>query len=119
LQSNQAALDQLEGILTSRAKIYMAAAEHQLGVRTDSIVLAGETINVEAKIAKGEKVGLAARIYSERGYEVAVSALKLFGDSYRAAIDAPAPGAYKLIVSGVDPRQRLVAPVTSTVLVWG
>jgi hypothetical protein len=118
LQSNRAVFDQLEGVLTSQPAIYRAASQYQLGVRTEPLVLAGEEINVEARIAGGERVGLVVRVNNERGQEAAAALLKLSGGVYRAALDPLPPGAYKLVVAGVDPGSDLVAPVTSAVLVW-
>jgi hypothetical protein len=89
-----------------------------LGVRTEQVVLVGEEVHVEAKIAGGARVGLVARVSNEQGNEVAAVSLKLSGGVYRASIEPLPPGAYKLVVAGVDAGLDLVAPVTSAVLVW-
>ncbi len=118
LQSNQAILDQLEGILTSRPVVYRAASQYQLGVSIEPIVLAGEPMPVEATVAGGARVGLVARVNDERGNEVAASSLTRSGGVYRVSLDALPPGAYCVTVGGVEQNSSQVAPVTATVLVW-
>jgi|WetSurMetagenome_2_1015567.scaffolds.fasta_scaffold15175_2 pimeloyl-ACP methyl ester carboxylesterase len=119
LQSNQAALDELEGVLTAQPVVYRAASEYQLGVRTEPLVLAGERVVVEASIAGGARIALRASVVDERGREVTTASLQPSGGVHRASIESLPAGAYRVVVGGVRSRTALVAPVTTTVLVWG
>ncbi|NTW38044.1 MAG: hypothetical protein HGB17_18505 [Syntrophobacteraceae bacterium] len=118
LQSNQAVLDEIYGILTAKHIIYKATAGIELSVRTEPIVLSGEKITVEATIAGGQRVALQAQIMDERGKKVATSPLRTAGGVHLASIDPLPPGAYRVVVGGVGSMAASVAPVTATVLVW-
>ncbi len=119
LQSNQAALDEIEGVLTAKPVVYRAAPEYELSLHTEPIVLAGERIEVEVTVAGGERIALQARVIDERGTEVTTASLRPSGGIHRASIESLAAGAYRVVVGGVGSKTALVAPVTSTVLVWG
>lgn len=120
LQSNQTVFDELEFVLTAQPVVHRAASEYELGVRTEPILLAGERLAVEATVAGGNQVGLLARVHDERGNAVVTAALRLSDGIYRASIGPlSAPGAYSVVVGGVGSMAVRVAPVKSTVLVWG
>jgi pimeloyl-ACP methyl ester carboxylesterase len=119
LQNNQAILDELEGVLTAQPVVYRAATEFELGVRTEPLVLTGERVVVEATVADGKRVALQARVSNEWGNEVMTASLRSSGGVYRASLELVSPGAYRVVVGGVGSNMALVAPVTSTVLVWG
>jgi pimeloyl-ACP methyl ester carboxylesterase len=118
LQSNQAVLDEIEGILTAKPVIHRATAGLELGVRTEPLVLAGEKIQVEATMASGERVALQAQVMDERGKKVATAPLRGAKGVHRATIGSLPPGAYRIVVRGVGAVATAVAPVTSAVLVW-
>lgn len=119
LQSNQAVLDEIEGILTAKPVIHRAAASLELSVRTEPLVLAGEKIAVEAKLESGERVTLQAQVTNERGNRMTTVPLRLSAGAHRAVLDALPPGGYRIMVGGTGSMASRVAPVTSTVLVWG
>ncbi|HET6489510.1 MAG TPA: hypothetical protein VFG28_07080 [Syntrophales bacterium] len=120
LQSNQAVLDELEGILTAKPMVYKAASRHELGVRIEPLVLTGERVAVEATVAGGERIALQARVIDEGGNEVATVFLQPSGGIHRASIEPLSAGAYHVVVGGLRSRtEALVAPVTATVLIWG
>lgn len=120
LQSNQSVFDELEGVLTAKPVVHRAASEYQLGVRVEPLLLAGERLAVEATVAGGEPIALMASVINERGDEVTSVSLQLSDGIYRASIGSLSdPGAYQVVVGGVESMAFSVAPVTSTVLVWG
>ena len=115
LQSNDAAIAEIEGALTGNPIIRRAAAQ-RFGVRTDAIVLADEPVAVEA-LAKDGRLALLARAFNERGKEVARATLQPSSDRQRAmvgplepeeyrqhaTIGPLKPGAYRLVVGDLDP----------------
>lgn len=119
LQSNQAFLDELEGVLTAQPVVYRAASEYELGVLTEPLLLAGERVVVEATVAGGERIALQAQVMDEHGREATNVSLRSSGGIQRASLEPLSPGAYCVTVGGVGSTAALVAPVTSTVLVWG
>ncbi len=119
LQSNQAVLDELEFVLTAQPVIHRAAFEYELGVHTEPLVLTGEPVVVEATVAGGERIALQARVIDEHDKEVTHVSLRPSGGVLRASLEPLSPGAYYVTVGGVGSTAALVAPVTSTVLVWG
>jgi pimeloyl-ACP methyl ester carboxylesterase len=131
LQSNQAVLDEIESVLTANPLIHRGVFDYEIGVRTESIVLAGEPVVVEATVglanppvveeatvANEKGVALLARVYDEQGTEVAKAPLWMSGGLHSASMRPLPAGAYRLVVGAVDPVSAKVAPVTSTVLVW-
>ncbi len=118
LQSNRAVLDELEGILSARPVIHRAPAAIELGVRTEPLVLAGEGVSIEAEVIGGGRVALQAVVSDERGGRVAATPLRAVDGVRRAALEPLRPGAYRITVGGVGATASVVAPVTSTVLVW-
>jgi pimeloyl-ACP methyl ester carboxylesterase len=118
LQSNQAALDELEGVLTATPVVHRAPVGITLGVRLEDLALAGEPVPVEATVTGGERVALQARVLDEQGHEVTVVRLQRSGEGHRAQLGPLAPGAYRVVVGGVGATAARVEPVTSAVLVW-
>ena len=119
LQSNQAVLDEIDGILTAKPTVYRAVARLELGVKTESVVLAGERITVEASVFGGERVSLQVLVMDEKVKKVTTEQLRPSGGLSRAVLEPLPPGAYRMIVKGVGAMAAAVAPVTTTVLVWG
>ena len=118
LQSNQAILDEIEGILTAKPVIYRAVPQLEIGVRTEPVVLAGEKIGVQANVAGGERVALQAEVVDERGKKRPPGRLGAANGVHRIEIDPLPPGAYRIIVGGVGSAATAVSPVTTVVLVW-
>ncbi len=118
LQSNQAVLDELEGILTARPVIHRAPDRIELGVFTEALVLTGEQLSVEATVIGNARVALAARVVDEQGKQVATAALQRSKEVHRAKLEPLRPGAYRVVVGGVGATAARIAPVTCTVLVW-
>jgi hypothetical protein len=119
LQSNQAVLDELEGVLTACPVVYKASPEYELGVHIEPLVLAGEPVVIQASVAGGERIALQARVIDELGRGVTNVSLRASEGIHRASLESLSPGAYRVTVGGVGSTVALVAPVTSTVLVWG
>jgi hypothetical protein len=118
LQSNQAILDEIDGILTAKPVIYRAVPQLEIGFRTEPIVLAGEKIGVQATVGGGERVALQAEVLNERGKKVTTVRLRAANGVPCTEIDPLPPGAYRIIVGGVGSAAAAVAPVTTVVLVW-
>lgn len=118
LQSNQAALDELEGVLTAKPVVHRAPTGITLGVQLDDVVLAGEPVPVEATVSGGERVGLQARVFDEQPQPVAAATLRPSGERYRGWLGPFPAGAYRVVVGGVGATAARVEPVTSAVLVW-
>jgi len=118
LQSNQAVVDELEGILTARPVVHKAATQYELAVRTEPLVLAGEEVVIEATVAGGARVALQAQIIDEQNKTVTRVPLRSSGGVLRASVEPLSPGAYKIKVGGIGSTAALVAPVTAAVLVW-
>jgi pimeloyl-ACP methyl ester carboxylesterase len=114
LQSNHAIIDQIESALTG-SQINHRLSVRTIGVRTDAIVLARETVAVEADECG---VALGARAFDEQDRLMAVATLQPSANRQRGTIGPLKPGAYRVVVGAADPRSLSVAPVTSTVLVW-
>lgn len=119
LQSNQAVLDEIEGILTAKPVIYRALPPLEIGVRSEPVVLAGEKISVEATVGGEKRIALQAQVVNELGKKVVTVPLRASKGVHRAAIDPLPPGAYRIAVGGVGSMAAMVGSVTTTVLVWG
>lgn len=118
LQSNQAVLDEIEGILTAQPVIHRAVAGLELGVKTEPLVLMGENISVEATVTGGERIALQAQVMDELRQKVVTAPLRAAMGVQRAVLNPLPPGAYRVVVGGVGSMASRVARVTSTVLVW-
>ena len=118
LQSNQAILDEIEGILTAKPVIRRAAPRLQIGVKAEPIVLAGERIQIHATVAGGERVALEAKVIDELGKVVKTVRLRTVDGTHCAEIDPLVPGAYRLTVGGVGSAATAVSPVTQVTLIW-
>jgi pimeloyl-ACP methyl ester carboxylesterase len=118
LQSNRAALDELEGVLTAKPVVHRAPTGITLGVQLEDVALAGEPVPIEATVTGGERVALQARVLDEHGRQIALARLRPSGEGQRAQLDPFAPGAYQVVVGGVGATAARVEPVTSAVLVW-
>jgi pimeloyl-ACP methyl ester carboxylesterase len=119
LQSNRAALDQIEGVLTARPVVYKAAAGVQLGVHAEPISLAGEVVSVEAEVSGGERIALLASVVNEAGDEVASQRMQEADGLQSTEIRGLPPGAYRITVGGIGATATWVDAITCTVLVWG
>jgi pimeloyl-ACP methyl ester carboxylesterase len=118
LQSNQAALDELEGVLTAKPVVHRAPVGITLGVQLEDVALVGEPVPIVAVVTGGERVALQAKVLDEQGRQLRVVRLRPIGDSQRTDLGQLAPGAYQVVVGGVGATAARVEPVTSAVLVW-
>jgi pimeloyl-ACP methyl ester carboxylesterase len=118
LQSNRAALDELEGVLTAKPVVHRAPVGITLGVQLEEIALAGEPIPIEATVVGGERVALQAQVLDEQGRRVAVVRLRPAGQGQCAELGPLGAGAYRVVVGGVGATAARVEAVTSAVLVW-
>jgi hypothetical protein len=118
LQSNQAVLDELEGVLTAKPVVHRAPVGITLGIQLEDVALAGEPILLEATVSGGERVALQAQVLDEQAQSVSVARLRPAGEGQRAQLGPLAPGAYQVVVGGVGATAARVEPVTSAVLVW-
>ncbi len=118
LQNNQAALDELEGVLTAKPVVHRAPMGITVGVQLDDVVLAGEPIPIEATVSSGERVALRARVFDEQARPVATATLRPSGEGHRGLLGPFPAGAYRVVVGGVGATAARVEQVTSAVLVW-
>lgn len=120
LQSNQAVLDEIEGVLTANPNIYRDInARLEIGVRTEPIVLMGQCIHVEATVVGRERVTLMAEVINEQNQKVACVPLRDLQGVHDVMLDPLPPGAYRVVVGGIGSMAFVVNPVITTVLVWG
>jgi hypothetical protein len=119
LQSNQAVLNEIEGILTAKPVIHKAGANLQLGVKAEPVVLSGDKIHVAATVVGGERVALQVRVINEGGKKILSLPMHVGDGTHRVTLEPLPPGAYRVVVGGVGSMASSVAEVTSTVLVWG
>jgi pimeloyl-ACP methyl ester carboxylesterase len=120
LQSNQATLDELEGVLTAKPVVHRAPVGITLGVRLENVALAGELTPIETRVSGGERVALQARVFDEATTTRPMATVRLrpSGQDHRALLGPFPPGAYRVVVGGVGATAARVEPVTSAVLVW-
>lgn len=118
LHSNQAVLDELEGILTARPVIHRAGAVVGIGLLTEPLLQAGSPLEVWVEVAEGEPVGLMAELVDESGQAAQQRKLRLDGDSQRCSFDPPPPGAWQVRVRGIGTAESRVASVSRTTLIW-
>lgn len=118
LQSNPNVLDVLEGILTARPVVHMGAAELELSVMVEELVMAGEALAVQAVAAHGARIGLQARVFDEHNRLVCMAPLQGSSAGYWAELGPLPAGAYQVVVEGIGAAAARVAPVTALTLVW-
>jgi pimeloyl-ACP methyl ester carboxylesterase len=117
LQSNQAVLDQLDGVLTGQ-HVYRAIGGLELSVRVEELLLPTEPLVVSAVPSPLERLALTATVADERENVVGSVPLRRFAGGYRCEIDPLPPGCYTVVMGAVGSMASRVAPVTSLVLVW-
>jgi hypothetical protein len=120
LQSNQAALDELEGVLTAKPVVHRAPVGITLGVQLEDVALAGEPVPITATVTGGERVALQAQVFNEttKTRPTATVRLRPSYEGHRALLGPFPPGAYRVVVGGVGATAARVNAVTSAVLVW-
>jgi pimeloyl-ACP methyl ester carboxylesterase len=118
LQSNQAILDEIEGILTAKPVIYKAVPRLEIGIRAEPILLEGERIRIQATVPSGERVALQAKVINEQGKTVTTMGLRDGNGVHMGEVEPLPPGAYQIVVGGRGSMAAAVAPVTAVVLVW-
>jgi hypothetical protein len=120
LQSNRAALDELEGVLTAKPLVHRAPVGITLGVQLEDVALAGEPIPITATVIPPERVALQAQVFNEttKTRPTATVQLRPFGEEHRASLGPFPLGAYRVVVGGVGATAARVNAVTSAVLVW-
>jgi hypothetical protein len=97
LCANEAALVQLEGVLTAHEQI-AKDPDFPLGVACDDVLLAGEAL--EVSIAAPSELALSARVVDDEGRRLADGQVIDHGDdTYATRIDPLAPGRYALQVA--------------------
>jgi pimeloyl-ACP methyl ester carboxylesterase len=115
LPGNKAAIDQIDGIMTTRPVEHLAA-EIGIGITADDIVLAGETIVVRAE-TEDPHIPVHARL-TDAATGIVIGMDRMLHENGRLAIgfaDVP-PGAYQVTVGWGLPSQ-LRDPVTTATLV--
>ena len=84
--------DELEGILTARPIVHRAPAVIEVAVRTEPVVLAGESIRIEATVTDSKRVALQAHVFDEGGIKVAAPVLQQADEGrLRGSVDALPP----------------------------
>jgi len=115
LQRNPAALDEVEGILTTSSIIVKAAKPVALRVDAPEFALADEPVTVYVTPAERARQAIHLRVTSETGMTAAMRRLRPCGGTI--TLDALPPGAYTIDVAGPDPESPY-APVSSDILIW-
>jgi hypothetical protein len=118
LQSNRAALDELDGVLTASPVTHRDMPPTQVGVDVEDLLLSGEAIEVLAVVQRSRDARLGATLLDERDVVVVKAPLVPSSDGQRVTLPAQPPGAYKLVVDDVDEAVGQVSPVTAPLLVW-
>jgi hypothetical protein len=117
LQCNVAALDEVEGILTARHIVVMAPESVELRVDVPEFILAGETLPVVVNTTDGSRQALRITVSDETGRLIEPRSPKPTRGTSITTIDALAPGAYTIDVTGLGPGSP-ITPVSSDILVW-
>lgn len=117
LQRNQAALDELEGILTARRIVVRASNAVDLRVEAPDTVLAGEDLAVNVSTVDASRHAIRVTVTNEAGRYVDGRLLKPGAGTSTATIDGLSPGAYTIDITGIDDASP-IGPVSSDVLVW-
>jgi pimeloyl-ACP methyl ester carboxylesterase len=118
LQRNQAALDEVEGILTARPVIVRNTGKPvSLSVTVPELALRGERVTVA--ITPGEAVRHSIRlcVTSEAGKLIESRVLRSALGTITTTLDGLPPGAHAIDVSGTSPASPY-QPVSSDILVW-
>lgn len=118
IHSNQAVLDELEGILTARPVIHRKSGGVEIGLDTESLLLAGTPLVVRVKVGNEEPVGLMAELLDEGGRIRQRKKLRLQGDGQGCRFDPPSAGAWCVRVVGIGAVASRVEPVQRTTLIW-
>jgi pimeloyl-ACP methyl ester carboxylesterase len=116
LQRNDAALDQVESVVTSRPIIVRGADEYSPRVLVPELVRAGDPVPVAVDLP--ERLGIRITVTDEAGsvIESRSPVLDRAGTAVTSFADLP-PGAYTIDVVGVGVASP-VAPVSSDLVVW-
>jgi hypothetical protein len=115
LQRNTAALDEVEGILTSSSIIVKAAKPVALRVEVPEFALAGEPVTVHVTPAEPTRQAIHLAVTSEAGTLIETRRIRPSGGTI--TIEGLAPGACTIDVAGADPASPF-APVSSDILIW-
>ena len=116
LQRNDAALDQVESVVTSRPIIVRGADEYSPRVLTPELVRAGDPVPVEVHLP--ERLGIRITVTDEAGSVIESRSPVLDrGGTVVTSFAGLAPGAYTIDVVGVGVASP-VAPVSSDLVVW-
>jgi pimeloyl-ACP methyl ester carboxylesterase len=118
LQSNRAALDELEGVLTAKPVVHRAPTGITLGVRLEDVALAGEPIPIQVTVSGRERVALQVQVVDEQARAVTTAALRPSSEGHRGQLGPFPAGAYRVVVGGIGATAARVESVTSAVLVW-
>ena len=115
LQRNNAALDEIESILTSRPIIIRAETTINPRVTVPELVLADEPIVVD--VTMPDRVAVLISLIDEAGSTIDARTPRLSQGHAVTTFTDLQPGAYTVDVTGITPASP-VAPVSSDLLVW-
>jgi len=115
LPRNAAALDEIEGVLESKAVAVRAVGMMEIGVAGPDLAFEGEPITVEIDRAEDSKAALRVEVRDEFERPVISRVAKGQGTHVSTEIEPLAAGGYTIEVTGLDGR---VAPVSFSTLVW-
>jgi pimeloyl-ACP methyl ester carboxylesterase len=114
LQCNRAALDELEGILTTRPVRVRAVGMIEASVDVPELILAGESLTIRVWLADPHRAAARITVTDEFARVVAARVVK---SPAATRIDGLGPGVYTVNVTGLDPGAA-IEPVSSIVLIW-
>lgn len=117
LQRNQAALDELEGILTAKPVVIRAADTVELRLAAPELLLAGEPLPITIATIDDQPAALLLTIRDESGAPFEARVLTARTGAVETVVDGLPPGAYSIDVDGQDPAFPM-APVSADLLVW-
>ena len=117
LQSNKGVFDEISGVLTANPVHHRGLKPDEIRVDIDELFTSGEPLALAVEAERD--LLLDAIVTDEAGVQVARAELPVAGGVARASLEPMAPGAYVVTVAGAEHFRSAVAPVTSTVLVWG
>jgi hypothetical protein len=117
LQANPAALDEIEGVLTASPVVVKAPDTVDLRVDVPELILAGDDLPVRVTTVDEGRHGIRITVTDQTGKLVDSRASVPSKGTSAATIDALAPGAYTIDVTGIGAGTP-IAPVSCDVLVW-
>ena len=114
LQRNPAALDEVEGILTARPVKVRAAGVIEAAVDLPELILAGEPLPIRVRLSETRRAAVRITVTDESSH---LAAARVITPPATTSVESLAPGVYTVGITGLS-ASPVIAPVTSTVLVW-